>query len=156
MTEKDDLHNGLHINLFLAGRPCLVVGGGKIAFRKIQLLLAAEARITVVSPEVCEDLNVLIESGRVSHIARRFEDADVDGTMLVYAATNSRGANRSVLESSRAKNVLCCCVDGNWKDSDFTTPAITKQSTKIRRSARPRVSKIRCTWLKPILKGSAT
>lgn len=127
MTPKPE-HNGIHINLFLHNRPCLVVGGGKVALRKINLLLEAGANIKVVSPDAGDELTELINQGRVTYSARKFEDHDVEGTMVVYAATNSRGINRHVLEICRAYNVLCCCVDGNWADSDFTTPAITRQN----------------------------
>lgn len=128
MTEKDHLHNGIHINLFLSDRPCLVVGGGKVATRKILLLLDAGAKVAVVSPEVCEKLGELIEHGLVTHTVRRFEDHDIAGATIVYAATNSRGINRHVLECCRKKGVLCCCVDGNWSESDFTTPATTRHN----------------------------
>ncbi len=131
MTNKKHFHNGIHINLFMADRPCLVVGGGKVATRKIQLLLAAEARVAVVSPDVCEELGALIEQGRVTHTVRRFEDQDVEGAALVYAATNSRGINRHVLECCRARGVLCCCVDGNWSESDFTTPATVRHQNLL-------------------------
>jgi len=126
MSEENPVYNGIPINLFLTGRPCLVVGGGKVALRKIHLLLDAGAEVAVVSPESCEELGTLVEQGRVTHTCRRFEDEDVEGTSLVYAATNSRGANRRVLKCSRERNILCCCVDGNWADGDFITPAITK------------------------------
>ena len=126
MTDKNQ--NGLPINLLLNGRPCLVVGGGRVALRKIQMLLEAEAKVAVVSPEICNKLGTLIEQGKVTHTVRRFEEHDITGAVLVYAATNSRGINRNVLECCRKKNVLCCCVDGNWADSDFTTPAVTRRN----------------------------
>ncbi len=126
MNEEKPVYNGIPINLFLTDRPCLVVGGGKVALRKIRLLLDAGAQVAVVSPEVCEELGALIEQGCVTHTVRRFEDHDIEGAALVYAATSSRGANRHVLECCRNQRILCCCVDGNWADSDFTTPAITR------------------------------
>jgi glutamyl-tRNA reductase len=128
MKQDVDQHNGIHINLFLAERPCLVVGGGKVAWRKIQLLLNADAQVTVVSPGISPEVEELIGSGRVTHISRPFEKADVEGFVMVYAATNSRSVNRKVLECCRETNVLCCCVDGNWAEGDFTTPAIARHN----------------------------
>jgi len=128
MTDKEQHHNGIHINLFLADRPCLVVGGGKVALRKIELLLDAGARVTVVSPETCEELAERIAKNEVEYIPREFDPADIGSAMLVYAATNSRGVNRGILETCREKAVLCCCVDGNWADGDFTTPAMTRHN----------------------------
>ena len=128
MTEDGNNYNGIHINLFLSGRPCLVVGGGKVAWRKIQLLLNAGAQVTVVSPEVSAEVAELIEKGLITHTLRPFEAGDVEGAALVYAATNSRGVNRKVLGCCREKNILCCCVDGNCAQSDFTTPAIARHN----------------------------
>ncbi|NNJ69761.1 MAG: hypothetical protein HKP10_00565 [Kiritimatiellales bacterium] len=126
MTDKEQLQNGIPINLFLSDRPCLVVGGGKVAWRKVRLLLDADAKVAVVSPEVCDELGEIIEKGQVTHTVRRFEEHDVAGATLVYAATNSRGVNRKVLECCRNEDILCCCVDGNWAEGDFTTPAIVR------------------------------
>jgi len=116
---------GIPLNLFLDGRPCLVVGGGKVALRKIRLLLDAGAEIAVVSPEVHPEVGELIEEKRITHTVRPFENHDIAGAVLVYAATNSRTVNREVLDCCREKQILCCCVDGNWAQGDFTTPAIT-------------------------------
>jgi glutamyl-tRNA reductase len=131
MTAKNHTLNGLHINLFLSGRPCLVVGGGKVATRKIRMLLEAGAKVAVVSPEVCDELGGLIEQGQVTHTVRRFEDHDITGATLVYSATNSRGINRNVLGACREKGILCCCVDGNWAESDFSTPATARHNNLI-------------------------
>jgi len=128
MTDKQPYANGLHINLFLSGRPCLVVGGGKVALHKIHLLLQAGAEITVVSPEVIPELAELIAQENITFFERPFEESDVGEITLVYAATSSRGANRNILETCRKQRVLCCCVDGNWADSDFTTPAMTRHN----------------------------
>ncbi len=128
MEETSYKHNGIHLNLFLADRSCLVVGGGKVAYRKIQLLLEAEAEVATVSPEISDEVAGLVEQRRVTHTARPFAAHDVEGAALVYAATNSRAVNRQVLEACRANNILCCCVDGNWSQGDFTTPAITHRN----------------------------
>lgn len=128
MTDHGNICKGIPINLFLAGRPCLVAGGGKVALRKINLLLDAGAEVAVVSPEVCPEVGKLIEKGAVTHTARPFEKNDATGATLAYAATDSRAANRHILECCREQGILCCCVDGNWAQGDFTTPAITRHN----------------------------
>jgi len=128
MTDSEKIYSGLHLNLFLAGRPCVVIGGGKVAHHKIELLLEAGARVAVISPNVGAGVARLIESGAITHTVRPFEPPDIDRATLVYAATNSRAVNRQVLESCREKGVMCCCVDGNWAQSDFTTPATTRHN----------------------------
>ncbi len=122
MMDKLKQTKAMPVSLLLADRPCLVVGGGKIALRKTGHLRDAGATVTVVCPELCEEF-----AGKpVQHIARKFEAGDVEGMALVFAATNDRFVNRQVLEACRKKNVLCSCVDGNWAQSDFTTPAIAR------------------------------
>lgn len=128
MEETPNNHNGIHLNLFLAGRSCLVVGGGKVAWRKIQLLLDAKAKVATVSPEISDEVAELVEQHRITHTVRPFAEHDIEGAALVYAATNSRAVNRQVLEACHEKNILCCCVDGNWSQGDFTTPAITRHN----------------------------
>jgi glutamyl-tRNA reductase len=116
----------MHINLFMKDRPCLVVGGGKVAFHKIELLLSAGAKVLIVSPEINADVARLVDEKKVAFTPRKFKSNDVVDVSLVYAATNSRTANRQVLKACRENGVLCCCVDGNWAQSDFTTPATTR------------------------------
>jgi glutamyl-tRNA reductase len=110
-------------SLLLANRRCLVVGGGKVAFRKVSGLLEAEADVTVVSPELDERLVALAQAGRIRHVRRAFEDRDPEGHAIAFAATGSKPVNRQVLAACRARRVLCCLVDGNWMEGDFLTPA---------------------------------
>ncbi len=126
MNDKLRKTKALPVNLLLDGRPCLVVGGGKVAVRKTGHLLDAGAQVTVVCPETHPDMASLIGEGRVAHTARLFTAADVEGKALVFAATSDRFVNRQVLAACREKNILCSCVDGNWAKSDFTTPAIAR------------------------------
>lgn len=124
-----NIRSDMPVNLLLTDRPCLVVGGGKIAARKTGHLLDAGARVTVISPAVCEEIAEWIASGRVCHQPRLFQAGDVAGFILVFAATNDRHVNRSILEACRSLGVLCCCVDGNWAEGDFTTPAISRHDS---------------------------
>jgi glutamyl-tRNA reductase len=121
-----NVRSDLPVNLLLEDRPCLVAGGGKIAARKTGHLLEAGARITVISPEVCDEIAGWIGEQRVTHLRRTFESGDAAGFTLVFAATDDRFVNRQVLDDARKHGVLCGCVDGNWAKSDFTTPAITR------------------------------
>jgi glutamyl-tRNA reductase len=126
MTEKENSRRGIPINLFLSGRLCLVVGGGKTALQKIRLLLEANAKVTVVCSESCPEVAKLAQNEKIHLCLRPFDPVDVEGATLVYAATNNRAVNRQVLECCRKQNILCSCVDGNWSNSDFSTPSITR------------------------------
>lgn len=116
----------LPVNLLLKDRPCLVVGAGRIAARKIGYLLDAGAEVTVVSPAVSGEAADWIQQKRITHLNRPFKTGDTAGFTVVFAATNDRGVNRQVLEDCREHNVLCSCVDGHWSRGDFTTPAISR------------------------------
>ena len=98
------------VSLLTQGKPCLVVGGGRIAFRKVGHLLDAGARVTVVSPDVADEMGTLRDAGRIHHAARPFEPDDLEGVFLVFAATNDSAVNHAILEACRKRDVLCCAV----------------------------------------------
>lgn len=128
MRKKQAERAILPVSMFVAGRPCLVVGGGAIAARKVGHLLDAEAEVVVVAPEAGEDMAGLIGAGRVEHIQRAFEPGDVEGRYLVFAATNSEDVNQQVLACCRERGILCSAVDSSWPDGDFVMPAITRKA----------------------------
>jgi len=116
----------LPAGLLVAGRPCLVVGGGAIGARKVGHLLDAAADVTVVSPRVTDALRDLAANGRIRLELRAFADGDVEGQYLVFAVTDSRHVNHRIIECCRAHGVLCSAADENWPEGDFITPAITR------------------------------
>lgn len=113
--------------LLVAGRPCLVVGGGRIAARKVGHLLDSEADVTVVSPKLTPALRALAASGKIRVITRVFSASDIGNKCLVFATTDSRAVNRRVLAACRRRGVLCSASDSNWPEGDFVTPAICRK-----------------------------
>jgi precorrin-2 dehydrogenase/sirohydrochlorin ferrochelatase len=107
------------ICLSLEGRPCLVVGGGAVALRKVESLLDAGARVTVVSPEFCEEL---LRLGAATRLERPFEEQDVAGAFLVYAATDDAAVNRAVAAAARRHHALVNVVD-TPAECDFIVPS---------------------------------
>ncbi|MBI2437762.1 MAG: hypothetical protein HYV36_02980 [Lentisphaerae bacterium] len=114
----------LPVSLLLEKRPCLIVGGGKVAARKAKLLLEAKAGVSVVAPQADEEIHRLAKDHALHYLPREFSESDLDGAFLVFAATNDKVVNRHVLKCCHARKMLCCSVDGNWTSSDFVTPAI--------------------------------
>ena len=115
------------VGLLLEKSRCVVIGGGKVATKKVLGLLDARASITVVSPELDPALRILAQEGKIQHVHREFREQDTEGASLVFAATGSKTVNRSVLDSCRRFRVLCCPVDGNWIAGDFVTPATLRK-----------------------------
>jgi len=96
----------LPVFLTLAGRRVVVVGGGPVAASKLQALLAASADVTVVSPEVCPE----IQAAAVTIVRRPFVPADLDGAWLVVAAAPP-DVNREVAEAAAARRLFVNAVD---------------------------------------------
>jgi uroporphyrin-III C-methyltransferase/precorrin-2 dehydrogenase/sirohydrochlorin ferrochelatase len=119
--------NYLPVFLRLEGRPCLVVGGGKVAARKVAMLLRAGAKISVVAPVLCDELEKLRESGRILHAGREFRDEDIDGMVLVIAATDSETVNRQVSVVAERQRIPVNVVDTPSLCS-FIVPSIVDRS----------------------------
>jgi glutamyl-tRNA reductase len=119
----------LPISILAAGRPCLVVGGGRVGLRKVLGLLDAGVTVTVVSPDLHPELAELVNlpQAAVTHIDRTFQTDDVDGFFLVYAATSDRSVNAEVRDACRQRNILVCSTDRNWRKGDFVTPATVRR-----------------------------
>ncbi len=122
-TRAKTEHKTFPVNLLLKGRKCLVVGGGSVALHKIQLLLRAEADITVVAPEVDPEIAELESRKAISVLRKKFDPSLIKGMGLVFTATNLPAVNAEVLEHCRKQGILCCAVDENWPDGAFITPA---------------------------------
>jgi siroheme synthase-like protein len=106
------------IFLDLRERPVLVVGGGKVALRKVRGLLEAGARVTVVSPEALAEFDSL----PVRLIRRRYRPADLAGAALVFAATDDREVNRKIGQSARRRGIFANIAD-SAEECDFIVPA---------------------------------
>jgi len=117
----------LPIFLKVEDRKCLVVGGGKVAARKVTLLHRAGARITVVSPVVCEEVRALLGQGVITHLAREFQDEDLDNCVLAIAATDEKTVNRRVSELADAQRIPVNAVDSPDLCS-FIMPSIIDRS----------------------------
>ena len=93
--------------LDLEGRDVLVVGGGSVALEKVEGLLACNARVTVVAPEIVGEL----ERPGVVLLHRDYLSDDLEGRFLVVAATSTTTVNRRVFADAEARSILCNVVD---------------------------------------------
>lgn len=89
----------------LENLPCLVVGGGKVALRKVEGLKRAGARITVVAPDAIPELKEWSGQGELLFKERSFEDADVKGRWLVFCAVDDEEVSRAVHQACEKSGV---------------------------------------------------
>ncbi|HEY8085589.1 MAG TPA: siroheme synthase CysG, partial [Methylophilaceae bacterium] len=97
----------LPIFINIREQACVVVGGGEVAARKVTLLLKAGANVTVIAPELCDAL----QHADIHHIARRFEDALLDGAKLLIAATDDNAVNLAVHAAATSRGIPVNVVD---------------------------------------------
>lgn len=107
----------------LTGVPVVVVGGGVVAARKVTGLLAAQASITVIAPELGEELRALYEQEAFTWQPRAYQSGDLNGARLAFAATNVRGVNAQVAVDAARDHILCNVADDPTA-GDFHVPAV--------------------------------
>ncbi|MBN1475242.1 bifunctional precorrin-2 dehydrogenase/sirohydrochlorin ferrochelatase [Candidatus Sumerlaeota bacterium] len=110
------------INLRLAGRLALVVGGGEVAEGRVAGLIEADASVTVVSPEATPDLRRLAGDGAVELISRTVRESDLEGATLVLVCTDDSALNAEVARWARARGVLVNVAD-DPPHCDFALPS---------------------------------
>ena len=129
MTGRDAIA-GYPVNLVVAGRRCVVVGGGRIAARKIDALLAAGAVVEVVAPEVGDDVAGSVSAGRITLTQRPFTPADLDGAWLATTATGSADVDRSVYDAGEARGVWVNSAD-DPDNCSFTLMSVVRQGDLV-------------------------
>ncbi|NIA15753.1 MAG: bifunctional precorrin-2 dehydrogenase/sirohydrochlorin ferrochelatase [Nitrospiraceae bacterium] len=108
--------------LKIDGRRCVVVGGGRVAERKVASLNECGAEVVVVSPELTLDLGEMASRGEIEAVRRVFEPADLESAVLAIAATDDTAVNEAVLAAGRTYSVLVNVVDVP-ELCDFYVPA---------------------------------
>jgi precorrin-2 dehydrogenase/sirohydrochlorin ferrochelatase len=112
--------------LDLAGRAAVVVGGGPVGTRRARGLLEAGALVTVVAPGVTAELAELAAGGAVALRARAWLPRDLDGAVLVVAATGVAEVDRAVAAAARERGALCN-VAGEPGLGDLAVPAVLRR-----------------------------
>lgn len=108
-------------------KPCLIVGGGKVALRKVQVLLDFGASVKVVAPEISEDI---LKYKNVDCFARSFLPEDLDDICIVVAATDDSACNHEIAELCRKRKIPVNAVD-QVEDCTFIFPSYWKQGEVV-------------------------
>jgi len=112
--------------LKIAGRQCLVIGGGRVGERKVQGLLSHGAVVKVISPELSETLFALQRAGTIEWLPRLYQEGDLAGAFLVIAATDDPVVQERVHAESEARNILLNVADvPKW--CNFILPATARR-----------------------------
>ena len=117
-----------YLPLFLdvTGRPCVVIGGGAVAERKIRGLEDAQAMITVISPAITAAIARLVDCGRVRHIRRRYRNGDLRGATLVFVATGDEVASRLAAQEAARLGIPANVADMP-ELCTFIAPSVVKR-----------------------------
>ena len=107
----------------LESRRCIVVGAGEIAAAKTTTLLGCGAQVTVIAPHAAELVQQQAREGKLAWCCREFVTADLEGALLVIAATDSPAVNEEVFRAGKERGVLCNVVDDPER-GDFYYPAV--------------------------------
>ena len=114
------------IFLQLQDRSCLVIGGGREARRKIEGLLAAGGRVTVVAPTLSRELQRLLADGQIDCVEREYQEGDVEGYDVCMVATDDGAVNAQVAAEGRRRRVWVNAAD-DPANCDFILPAVIRR-----------------------------
>jgi siroheme synthase-like protein len=131
------------VNLVLAGRPCLVVGGGRVAARKLEGLVACGAVVHVVAPRVDDT----VRAQRVTWEERAYRAADIAGRRLVITATDDPAVNQAVFDDCEAAGIWVNSADDPDRCT-FTLPAVVRRGPVLVTASTGGHSPALASWLR--------
>ncbi len=112
----------LPVSLNITNKKILIIGGGKVAAKKIKILEQFTDEITVVANNICKE----IKKGKISYREKRYHNSDLAGYHIIYACTNNEKLNRGIKMDCEEMGKLINVAD-NPDLSDFVSPAIFKK-----------------------------
>ena len=119
-------HKYMPISVSLKDRSCLIVGGGPVALRKVEILLEYDTAITVIAPEVQDKLEYHAERGRITLEKREYRPSEAGSYGVVICATDDAELNRRVHEDARETGAQVNVAD-DPQHCDFIFPAVLRR-----------------------------
>ena len=114
------------INLNITDQLCVVIGGGGVATRKITSLLCCDARVRVISPELCAGVKQLIDKNHLEWIPRAYLTGDLQGASLVFALTDRPDVQLQIATEAKKQGIPANIAD-NPEACTFQIPATIRQ-----------------------------
>jgi uroporphyrin-III C-methyltransferase len=131
MTSAEETRSAVYpVGLRLLDRRVVVVGGGQFAYRQIAGLVEAQARVSVVAPEVTPVVEALVTAGSVTWVQRRYETGDLQDAWYAVAATDDSKANGSVAEEAERARIFCVRADDRHA-STVWPPAVARRGDLV-------------------------
>lgn len=122
-------HRYYPVFLDLAGRTCLVAGGGAVALRKVEGLLACDAAVRLVSPRARPELAALARERRIAWWQQPYTAGALADCFLAIAATDDRAVNDAVVADARRLGVLAVAADDG--EGDAILPAVVRRGDVV-------------------------
>ncbi len=116
--------------LDLQDKSCAVIGGGRVAERKVKILLKAGARVKVISPRLTGPLAGLKSQEKIAHYPRTYRPKDLRGAFLAIAATDDRTINERVFQEATENRIPVNVVD-DPAHSSFIVPSLVKKKDLV-------------------------
>ena len=123
-----------YLPLFIetTGKKCLIVGGGKVASRKLIPILKAKMKVTLISPEVIEEIELNFQKNKnLKIIKRKFEPEDIEGQFLIIAATNEKTTNQRIAKLSKDNNILVNMAEDSLSGNTLIPSVVDRDPIKI-------------------------
>ena len=114
----------------LSGKVCVVVGGGRVADRKVRSMLKCGARVHVICPQACKSIRALHDTRKIKLTQRAYKPADLQGATLVFAATNDVQTNLRVSQDAQERGIPVNVADSPDL-CDFIVPAVIRQGPVV-------------------------
>lgn len=109
--------------IHVTGKKVLVLGGGEVALGKLRLLARSQAVITVIAPEICDEIAMMVNEGRIVWESAPFVDTMINGAVMVFDAADDPYLTARIQAATKRRNILLNVVD-KTPHCDFIVPAI--------------------------------
>ncbi len=115
------------VGLNIEGKKCVVIGGGKVAERKVENILFCGGKVKIISPDLSSKLLEMARQGKIDYIKCEYKPVFLEGAYLAYAATSDRKANSRISEDAEKLSIMVNVCDSR-EESTFIMPAVLRKN----------------------------